>query len=287
MAYSNAGPAVAAYIVEKLAGERFEDFVEQNLFAPIGMNTATFFEPPAESAATLYRGDGTQPYPYSHMIYRPSGAVNASAMDMAAYLRFYLHRGMAGETRLLQLSSIARMEVPVTSWAAGAGLKEGYGLGSLRSIEDGFVYHGHDGTVSGGLSQFWYMPDYGAGYFFSINSDADLSSCRVAQSRSDPRDRRHVQRRSFHPAGAAHGLVDNVVSRHHRVRGRFYCRRNRRLASAAREDPGRFSTVLGCRNVRPSARDRISGVFGDHRHTNVVLSRWAPDVFFTSSRVPH
>src|SRR3974390_2143698 len=32
MAYCNSGPAVAAYIVEKVTGQRFEDFAQQNLF---------------------------------------------------------------------------------------------------------------------------------------------------------------------------------------------------------------------------------------------------------------
>ncbi len=45
MAYCNSGPPVAAYVVEKLTGQRFEDFVQQNLFVPIGMKTATYFEP--------------------------------------------------------------------------------------------------------------------------------------------------------------------------------------------------------------------------------------------------
>src|SRR6516225_10621555 len=40
MAYCNSGPPVAAAVVEKLTGQRFEDYVEQNLFLPIGMRTA-------------------------------------------------------------------------------------------------------------------------------------------------------------------------------------------------------------------------------------------------------
>src|SRR5262249_41532913 len=36
-AYCNSGPPAAAYIVEKLTGQRLEDFVQQNLFNPIGM----------------------------------------------------------------------------------------------------------------------------------------------------------------------------------------------------------------------------------------------------------
>jgi CubicO group peptidase (beta-lactamase class C family) len=45
MAYCNSGPPVAACIVERITGQKFEDFVAQNLFRPIGMNTATYFQP--------------------------------------------------------------------------------------------------------------------------------------------------------------------------------------------------------------------------------------------------
>ena len=93
MAYCNAGPAAAAYVVEKITGQRFEDFVQQNLFNPIGMKTATYFEPARGTATTLYHPDGRTPFPYSHIIMRPAGAINASANDMAAYLQFYLNRG--------------------------------------------------------------------------------------------------------------------------------------------------------------------------------------------------
>lgn len=44
MAYCNSGPAVAAYIVEKITGQRFEDYVTENFFAPIGMKTAAYFQ---------------------------------------------------------------------------------------------------------------------------------------------------------------------------------------------------------------------------------------------------
>ena len=62
------------------------------------------------------------------------------------------------------------MEIPTSTWAAKDGLKAGYGLSNYWSVEDGFVYHGHDGGVEGGLTQMAYMADYNVGYFFSINS---------------------------------------------------------------------------------------------------------------------
>ena len=170
MAYCNSGPAVAAYIVEKITGQRFEDFVEQNLFLPIGMKTATYFQSAVGLSTTLYQQDGKTPYPYWHILERPAGAINASANDMAAYLQFYLNRGAINGKQILPASDIARMESPTSTWAAKQGLKAGYGLSNYWVVEDGFVYHGHNGGVSGGLTTLAYMPDYGVGYFFSINS---------------------------------------------------------------------------------------------------------------------
>lgn len=170
MAYCNTGPAVAAYIVEKISGERFEDYVEQNLFLPIGMKTATYFKPDPNQATTLYHGDGKTPYPYWNITYRPAGAINASAQDMAAYVQFYLNRGNVHGTQLVPASDIDRMESPASTWAAHDGLKAGYGLSNYWTFNDGFVYHGHNGGVEGGLTEMAYLPEYNMGYFYSINS---------------------------------------------------------------------------------------------------------------------
>lgn len=170
MAYCNSGPPVAAFVVEKISGQRFEDFVQQNLFTPIGMKTATYFESAPGTATTLYHDDGKTPYHYWHILLRPAGSINASANDMAAYVQFYLNRGAVGGKQIVPASDIDRMEIPESTWAAKDGMKTGYGLSNYWSIEDGFVYHGHDGGVDGGLTDMSYTPSYDVGYFFSINS---------------------------------------------------------------------------------------------------------------------
>jgi len=170
MAYCNSGPPVAAYIVEKITGQRFEDYVTQNFFLPIGMKTATYFEQPSPQLTTLYQGDGKTPYPYWNIIERPAGAINASANDMAAYVQFYLNRGAVNGVQVVPASFIDRMETPTRTWEAQQGLKAGYGLSDYTSIHDGFAYHGHNGGVNGGLTDMSYMPEYGVGYFYSINA---------------------------------------------------------------------------------------------------------------------
>ena len=169
MAYCNSGPAVAAYIVEKITGQRFEDYVAANFFQPIGMKSASYFQTSAP-AATSYHDDGKIPYRYWNILLRPAGSINASAADMAAYVAFYLNRGMMNGVEVMPSASIDRMENPTRTWAAQEGLKAGYGLSNYWSVNDGFVYHGHNGGVNGGLTEMTYMPEYGVGYFFSINT---------------------------------------------------------------------------------------------------------------------
>jgi CubicO group peptidase (beta-lactamase class C family) len=169
-AYSSSGPAVAAYIVEKITGQKFEDFAEQNLFRPIGMRTATYFQPAPGAITTLYSDDGKTPSPYWNLLFRPSGSVNASAKDMAPYIQFYLNRGAVNGKQIVPAADIDRMESPTSTWAAKDGRKFGYGLCNFWNIQDGFVYHGHAGSVGNGQTWINYMPDYDVGYFFSINS---------------------------------------------------------------------------------------------------------------------
>jgi CubicO group peptidase (beta-lactamase class C family) len=170
MAYCNSGPAVAAYIVEKVTGQKFEDYVSKNFFEPIGMKTATYFQPTSGMLTNLYHADGKTIYPYWNVMYRPAGSINASAKDMAAYVQFYLNRGTVSGVQVIPAASIDRMEMPTRTWAAKEGLKAGYGLSNYWSINEGFVYHGHDGGVAGGLTEMAYMPENGVGYFYSINA---------------------------------------------------------------------------------------------------------------------
>ena len=179
MAYCNSGATVAAYVVEKVSGMKFEEYVHKNLFLPIGMETATYAEP-TSGFATAYHSDGVTPYPYRHLILRPSVAINASVRDMVNYLLFYLNRGKGKNGQVLRSSSIDRMECPASTWAAKEGLKVGYGLSNYWSVRDGFVYHGHNGRLEGSLTKLAYMSDFGVGFVYSINSGNEEAFDKIA-----------------------------------------------------------------------------------------------------------
>ncbi|PZO08953.1 MAG: hypothetical protein DCF27_06880 [Lysobacteraceae bacterium] len=172
-AYSNSGPAVMAAIIEKITGKRFETYIQETFLKPIGLPTSDYFLTPrsAQLLSKTYRQDGRTPFPYWHIVMRPSGALNASAREMGAYLQFFLGRGEIDGRRILSEASIQRMERPTTTWGAQGGLKTGYGVHNFTTLDgQGFLWHGHNGGVDGGLSQMQYLAEHGVGYFFAINT---------------------------------------------------------------------------------------------------------------------
>ena len=170
--YCSAAPGVLAAVVEKASGQRFEDYVQEHIFNPLHMDSAGYFYTPAaeQRLTRLYHLDGVTPYPYWHFALRPTVALNASAADMANYLRFYVQRGSLDGTPVLQAASVDRMETTETMPSAGLGRMFNYGLCNYPFPEGPFVFRGHGGAVMGGLAQMAYLPDQGRGYAFMINS---------------------------------------------------------------------------------------------------------------------
>ena len=172
MAYCSSGPAVLAAVIEKASGERFEDYMQEHIFKPLHMDTASYFYTPAvqQHLAKLYRPDGITPYPYWHIGLRPTAALNVSAKDMANYLRFCLQRGSLDGTQVLQSASIERMETATTMPSGKLGSMFNYGLCNYPILEGPFVFRGHNGAVMGGIVQIEYLPDRSRGYVVMINS---------------------------------------------------------------------------------------------------------------------
>jgi CubicO group peptidase (beta-lactamase class C family) len=183
MAYCNSGPAVLAAVIEKVSGERYEDYVREHIFKPLHMDSAGYFDTPVtrQQMATLYHRDGLTPYPYWHIAFRPTAAANASISDMANYVRFFLQRGSLDGTQLLAPGSIDRMETCETMPSARLGPVLNYGLFNYPIAEGPFVFHGHNGAVMGGVAKFEYLPEAGRGFVVLLNSGNFRTVFRIGE----------------------------------------------------------------------------------------------------------
>jgi CubicO group peptidase (beta-lactamase class C family) len=172
MAYCNTGPAVAAYIVEKITGKIFEDYVQELVFDSLQMESTSFYFSKAyqERGASLYV-DG-KPQDYWKIITRPAGSINSSANDMANFLQLLIQRGEFDGQQIIQPASMSRMEIAQTTLGSAKGISAGYGLHNYTSGYKNYhvAFRGHNGGMPGALAELAYVPELNAGYVFMINS---------------------------------------------------------------------------------------------------------------------
>ncbi len=173
MSYSNPGNAIAGYLIEKITGKSFDQYIRETFLRPMGMEHADYPFTDANRAflATAYEGNPPKPSGYPFIYLRPAGDLKASPGELAKLVQFLLRRGKTGAGQLVTTESILRMETPETTLAAKNGLRLGYGLCNYSSVEGGLVTHGHDGGIDGFISSYRYMPEQNWGYVILLNSD--------------------------------------------------------------------------------------------------------------------
>lgn len=169
--YSNVGTCVAAYIVEKVSGIRYEDYIQKNFFEPMGMESATFFESERYKSygAKLYE-DGIK-LKYFNILYRPAGAMNASPKDMVGMIKFFVNRGKINNKQILSESSLNQMKRNDSFHISESNMFKGNGKFSFTTNYRGFEYHGHGGHLPGTNADFGYMPEHRLGYAVMINDN--------------------------------------------------------------------------------------------------------------------
>ncbi len=171
MSYCNAGPPVAAYIVQNITGQDFEDYVKENFFDPMGMETMTYRQSDdVKTHGVTSYDNGNQVQDYWHIIVRPSGSINASVKDMARFVSFYVNGGSVDGQQLINPKSLQRMETTVSTSGAKAGQTAGYGLNNYSSPYEQWEFRSHNGGVNGGLTELAYLPEAGLGHVIMINS---------------------------------------------------------------------------------------------------------------------
>ena len=172
VAYSNYGCGLAGYIVQRVSGERFDDYIVQHIFKPLDMAHSSFAQPlPASLAPLLAKGykvasDGIA-RPFELVNPPPAGALSSSAMDMARFMIAQLQDGRYGDARILQASTAELMHSPHYRPAPGLN---GFDLGFFQEDRNGLHIIGHGGDTVFFHSDLHLLLDKGVGIFMSFNS---------------------------------------------------------------------------------------------------------------------
>lgn len=118
--YANLNSVVLGLIIERVTGESWQQYVQGNIFGPLGMTRTYTSKEEAEANGLT----ATHRYAFGFPIetggkhlegLAPTGYVYSTANDMARYLAMYLADGVLDGNRVLSEAGVAEMLSPATN----------------------------------------------------------------------------------------------------------------------------------------------------------------------------
>lgn len=183
--YSNLGFALLGKIITKVSGKRYQDYVKENIWQPLGMKTTTYEygDVAPDKLAHGYRwlnekwNEEVLLHDTPDGSWGAMGAMISSIDEFSNYMAFHLSAwppNNSADDGPVKRSSVREMHHPWRLNGLNAAFKYPtgrvcptasaycYGLNWLRDC-DGRVFVGHSGGLPGFGSNWRIMPDYGIG----------------------------------------------------------------------------------------------------------------------------
>lgn len=164
-AYSNYGLNLVGYIVQTVTGVPFEQYLEQTVFAPSGMNSTTYHQPlPEDLVSRLTEGYETTGKAGKGFLTvdPPSGGLSTTAADFAKFMNAQLD------------GTLLSPELQELAWNAGLPSSYGgqaIGLGYFLGERNGHKTVGHGGDLEYHHSMMELFPEDNIGVFVNVNGD--------------------------------------------------------------------------------------------------------------------
>src|SRR5688572_17041688 len=216
-AYSNYATALAGYIVQRVSGKSFDDYIEQEIFQPLGMQHSTFRQPIQKDLLAMtskgYKtaSDGKE-QPYEYINLAPAGSLSSTASDMAKFMIAHLNNGAYGDKRILREDTARQMH--------GTGQTS---VGPLNKMMLGFyetTANGHRAIAHGGDTQWFHsdlqlFPDENIGIYVSTNSGGKDGSARLIRDGLVTGFVNRYLPKSGNPSGGAGAGIDAETAKQH------------------------------------------------------------------------
>ena len=172
VAYSNYGATLAGYIVQRVSGQPFDQYVETHILKPLAMSHSTFVQPlPAalrDDMATGYiTATDKTTVPFEVIEPYPAGSFTSTATDMAKFMIMQLQGGQFDGSTILPAATAQLMHSPHYSAAPDMN---GYDFGFYRENRNGLSIIGHGGDTLAFHSDLHLLLDKNVGVFMSFNS---------------------------------------------------------------------------------------------------------------------
>ena len=171
--YSNLGYGILDYIIERVSGQSYPDFMRDEVFRPLGLTrTSVDIGPGLEDfTATRYATDQS-PIPFYDFDHPGGSAVFSSAHDLVRFGMFHLGHDLPEQRRIISDAAIERMREP----GGSSGPAAEYGIGwTLRELPGGLRLQRHGGGMGGVRTELAIAPEENAAVVVLSNSATPLT----------------------------------------------------------------------------------------------------------------
>ncbi len=178
--YSSVGFDVAGYILEKIGGRPYEEYMRQEVLIPLGMTDSRIgYSQKSVNPTAVGYDRNLEPLPVWYDYDVPAGALYSSIQEMALFVQFLLNGGRVDSGQFISPDLFRRIGHPTTTLASRFGLESGYSFGIGTRYQGGTKWYGHGGAVPGFLAEYYYNPDADFGFvvlqnWFGIMFDSDI-----------------------------------------------------------------------------------------------------------------
>ncbi|HET9408027.1 MAG TPA: serine hydrolase domain-containing protein [Candidatus Sulfotelmatobacter sp.] len=170
-AYSNYATAMAGYILQRVSGESFDDYIDNHIFHPLGMMHCTVRQPlPAALKDMMSNGYSvaSQPAkPFEFVEASPAGSSSVTGAEMAHFMIAHLQDGKYENTQILRPETARLMH---SRQFENMPEMNAMALGFYEETRNGHRIIGHGGDTEVFHSDLHLILDQGVGFFVSYNS---------------------------------------------------------------------------------------------------------------------
>ncbi|HEV2425819.1 MAG TPA: serine hydrolase domain-containing protein [Terriglobia bacterium] len=170
-AYSNYGAALAGYIVQRVSGQPFPEYVDEHIFKPLGMTHSTFVQPLPPNLKPLmsdgYVKASDPPHPFEVIWEAPAGALSTTAGDISHFMIAHLENGQYNGVAILHPETV---ELIHSRQFGLAPALNHMCLGFYESSLNGHRIIGHGGDTIYFHSELGLVLDSHVGLYVSYNS---------------------------------------------------------------------------------------------------------------------
>jgi CubicO group peptidase (beta-lactamase class C family) len=170
-AYSNYATTMAGYIVQRVSGQDYYDYVEEHILKPLSMEHSTFRQPlPDPLKGLVSKGYDVASEPakgFEFVEAAPAGSSSVSAMDMTHFMMAHLQDGKYEGIQILKPETAQLMH---SRQFANLPEMNAMCLGFYEETRNGHRIIGHAGDTEAFHSDLHLMADSQLGFFISYNS---------------------------------------------------------------------------------------------------------------------